>query len=446
MSHSDHAGFHRVEHERLDARTLVLLTLVAAAAGAVTGFVGGGFRWLLEHIDAWRVGTVLNWTSTHGPWGWLVPVSISAAAAVGATYIALRVPLAAGNGIQHVEAVERGEADPPPLRVVPARFVGGLLSIGVGGMVLGREGPTVHIGATIGATAGHLCRATADEVRGLQTVLAGAGLAVAFNAPISAAMFVFEEIAKTVRIRLVVWTLASVATAVGCSRLILGDHPDFAVPAIARPSFALVPVFVLFGAFVGLVGVAYNWLIRAMLRWFDALSRVPALVKAAAVGAVIGAVMQINPDLVGGGDALSQNIFDGQRFALLTLIVFLAVRFVGGPLSYSVSTPGGIFAPMLALGALLGLFFARLIEVFSTDLGRELVLSLVLVGMSSLFASVVRAPFTGIVLVIEMTTITSVTVPLLAAGAAAVIVASLLRSPPIYDALRERMLRAGHPA
>ena len=101
---------------------------------------------------------------------------------------------------------------------------------------------------------------------------------------------------------------------------------------------------------------------------------------------------------------------------------------------------------MLALGALLGLLFARFVELFSDDLGRRLVLSLVLVGMSSLFASVVRAPFTGIVLVIEMTTITSVTVPLLAAGAAAVIVASLLRSPPIYDALRERMLRAGHPA
>ncbi|MBR7539558.1 chloride channel protein, partial [Mycobacterium tuberculosis] len=87
----------------------------------------------------------------------------------------------------------------------------------------------------------------------------------------------------------------------------------FIVPAIARPSFALLPLFVVFGAFVGLVGVAYNWLIRATLRWFDALSRLPAVVKAAAVGAVIGAVMQIDPDLVGGGDALSQKIFDGQR-------------------------------------------------------------------------------------------------------------------------------------
>ena len=79
MSHSDHAGFHRVEQERLDVRALVVLTLIAAAAGAVTGFVGGGFRWLLEHIDIWRTGTVLGWTSSHGPWGWLVPVAVSAA-------------------------------------------------------------------------------------------------------------------------------------------------------------------------------------------------------------------------------------------------------------------------------------------------------------------------------------------------------------------------------
>lgn len=444
MTTDDHS-FHRTDDDRLDARALVLLTLVAAAAGVVAGFMGGAFRWLLTRLDAWRVD-VVDWSDHHGPVGWLVPLAISAAAAAAATWIAIKVPRAAGSGIQHVEAVERGQAEPPTLMVVPARFVGGLLSIGVGGLVLGREGPTVHMAAAIGAAAGRFARATTDEIRGLQTVLSGAGLAVAFNAPIGGAMFVFEEVAKKVRIREVVWTLAAVATAVTCSRVVLGDMPDFKVSNVSAPALGTLPLFIVFGVLVGLLGVGYNWLIRACLSWFEALHRIPAVVKAAAIGATIGALLLISPDLAGGGDSLTQRILDGHRIAILSLLGFLAIRFVAGPLSYSAGTPGGLFAPMLALGALSGLLFAWLINLFSSTLATELALPLVLVGMSSLFASVVRAPFTGIILVIEMTTVTSAALPMLAAGAGAVVIASLVRSPPIYDDLRERMLRADKAA
>ncbi|SKY54655.1 chloride channel protein EriC [Mycobacteroides abscessus subsp. abscessus] len=168
--------------------------------------------------------------------------------------------------------------------------------------------------------------------------------------------------------------------------------------------------------------------------------------KAAAIGATIGALLLVSPDLAGGGDSLTQRILDGHRIAILSLLGFLAIRFIAGPLSYSAGTPGGLFAPMLALGALSGLLFAWLINLFSSTLATELALPLVLVGMSSLFASVVRAPFTGIILVIEMTTVTSAALPMLAAGAGAVVIASLVRSPPIYDDLRERMLRADKAA
>lgn len=423
-------------------RVLLWLTLVAVVAGAITGFVGGAFRWLLVRADDCRLA-LIDWAHAHGPAAWLVPVLVSASSAAVAALIASRRPEAAGSGIQHVEAVEHGYADPAPAGVVPARFVGGIIAIGLGGLVLGREGPTVHMGATIGAIVGRITRAAADEIRVLQTVMSGAGLAVAFNAPIGGALFCIEEVARKVRLRHVLWTLAAVPVSVACSRVILGNHPDFAVGHIGQPPLESLPIFFVFGALVAVLGVGYNWLIRASLTTVESVTALPGTAKAALIGAVIGLVMMIEPDLGGGGDSLTQALLGGQRLALWLIAIYFAVRFVAGPVSYAAGTPGGLFAPILALGALSGLIAARLIEFVAPGYGHELALPLMIVGMAALFTAVVRAPFTGAVLAMEMTSTTGVAMALLAASAAAMIVAQLLNSPPIYDDLRERMLSRG---
>lgn len=118
----------------------------------------------------------------------------------------------------------------------------------------------------------------------------------------------------------------------------------------------------------------------------------------------------------------------------------MVVRFVAGPLSYAAGTPGGLFAPMLALGALLGVIAGHVVDLISPGLGTALTPALMLVGMATLFTSVVRAPLTGAVLVMEMCHSTEVAVPLLAASVTAVIIPQLLGSRPVYDLLRERML------
>ncbi|WP_279103809.1 chloride channel protein [Gordonia bronchialis] len=420
-------------------RHLLGLPILAAGAGVVSGFVGGAFRWLLERLDAWREHLVV-WAAQTGHFAWCVPILVVAGGAAMGAAITRWEPLSAGSGIQHVEAVERVEAAPPLLRVVPARFFGGLASIGLGGLVLGREGPTVHMAAAIGASVGRLMRVGADDVRTLQTMLSGAGLAVAFNAPISGGLFVFEEIRRRVRVVDVLAALAAVASAVGCMRLVLGDHPDFTVPPVDRPSLAMVPIFMIFGACVGLIGVAYSRLTVICLDLVGALSSVPREVKAAGIGLAVGGALLIDPLTVGGGDRLTEMVLAGHGLALTTVVIYLVVRFAAGPMSYAAGTPGGLFAPMLALGALLGLVAGRIIGVFDAGLGAELTPALVLVGLSTLFAAVVQAPFTGIVLVIEMTAITSVTVPMLVAGVGAVTVSALVRNPPIYDVLRRRML------
>ena len=416
---------------------LIWICTVAVLAGVVIGFVGGAFRWCLQIADHWRVDLVTWAHDLPGP-GWLVPIAATAIGATLAAVVVRWVPLAAGSGIQHVEAVYRGAARPPSLLLLPAKFIGGVLAIG-SGLVLGREGPTVHMGAAIGAHAARRAGLDDRDVRMMQTALGGAGLAVAFNAPIGGALFTLEEATKSVHLRTVLATLFSAAAAVACARLILGDQPDFQVDPVPAPSTVVIPVFIVFGLITGGLGALYSRLVLWFLDGVAAVPRIPAIGKAAVIGAVIGLLAFVDPRAVGGGDALTQLIVGGGALALPMALGYLVVRLVAGPLSYAAAVPGGLFAPLLAVGALWGLLFVGGLNTVLPDGNSSLVVPMAIVGMAAFFGAVVRAPVTAIVLVMEMTATTSLVVPMLAATAAAVLAAELLRSPPIYDSLRARM-------
>jgi CIC family chloride channel protein len=308
------------------------------------------------------------------------------------------------------------------------------------GLVLGREGPTVHMGAAIGAAAARRARLPDAEVRMMQTALGGAGLAVAFNAPIGGTLFTLEEVTKSFRIKTVLATVFAASTAVGCAHLVLGNHAEFRWENIAEPKLAWLPLFVVFGLLTGVLGAGYNVLVLWFLDRVTAVHRVPAVARAAVIGAVVGLVMAFRPQAVGGGDHLTQALLDGRQFTLTVLVGYLLSRLILGPLSYSAPVVGGLFAPMLAIGALWGVLFADVVDLLSPWSVRGLAVPMAVVGMSCFFSACVRAPVTGMVLVIEMTASTAVIVPLLAATAAAVLAAYLVGSPPIYDSLRERSL------
>ncbi|BBY62769.1 voltage gated Cl- channel protein [Mycolicibacterium helvum] len=415
----------------------MLICVTAIIAGVVIGFVGGAFRWCLNQADRLRIDLV-EWAHTLPGPGWLVPM---AAAAVGATLAAVIVrwePLAAGSGIQDVEAVFLGTARPPLLRLLPAKFVGGVLSIG-SGLVLGREGPTVHMGAAIGAEAARWARLPDSDARMMQTALGGAGLAVAFNAPIGGTLFTLEEVTKAFRFTTVLATLCAATAAVSCSRLVLGNHPDFHVQPIGAPALAWLPLFVVFGLLTGVLGAAYNRLVLWFLDSVAALRRIPIVVRATIIGAIIGLAMFVYPLAVGGGDTLTQSILAGRHIVLTVVIGYLVVRFVAGPLSYAAAVPGGLFAPLLAVGALWAMLFVGGVNAGWPAAAASLAVPMVLAGMAAFFAATVRAPVTGLVLVVEMTATTEALVPMMAATAAAVLAAKVVGSPPIYDSLRARM-------
>jgi chloride channel protein, CIC family len=421
---------------------LVPLAAASVVVGAATGGIGVFFRFALERADIWRNAFIAWAHAGHDAAVILVVLATTSAAALAAWLVARFAPMASGSGIPHVEAVLHGRLPPAPLILIPIKFVGGVLAIGAG-LALGREGPTVQMGASIAHAIGTFFRRSAIDCRVLLAAGAGAGLATAFNAPISGAVFVLEELMRRFDTRTAVAALGASASAIAMARLLHGDLPDFHLPAQPFPGFAMTGAHLVLGALLGLLGALYSRLITWTLCAADAIAPPSsvrhATIRAAVVGLVIGVLAWFAPPLAGGGDALTEHALLG-RGTLLGVTAMFALRFLIGPLSYAAGTPGGIFAPMLTLGAQTGLVFGRVcLDLFpgmapaTGDTGTFAV-----VGMAAFFAAVVRAPVTGIVLVTEMTASFSLLLPMLTACFTAMIVPMLLRVPPIYDTLGER--------
>src|SRR5262245_64863551 len=173
--------------------SLLTLALLSFLVGAASGLVAAIFRRALDHADRFRDG-LLAWAHGEALAGLLLATATCAAAtAVAAWLVRYFAPQAEGSGIPHVEAVVSGALPPAPLLLLPVKFVGGLLAIGAG-LALGREGPSVQMGASLAQLLGKGCRRTVPDCRVLLAAGAGAGLATAFNAPIAGAIFVLEEL------------------------------------------------------------------------------------------------------------------------------------------------------------------------------------------------------------------------------------------------------------
>jgi chloride channel protein, CIC family len=317
------------------------------------------------------------------------------------------------------------------------KFVAGVLAID-SGLALGREGPSVQMAAAIAHLIGKEFRRGWPDCRVLLAAGAGAGLATAFNAPIAGAIFVLEELVRRFELRVAIVALGASATAISFSRVLLGEAADFHVGALAYSGAATRPLYFVLGAVVGLTAVVYNRLLLGTIATIDQLGRWPVELRAGVIGAGVGMLAWFAPDLVGGGDAITQRALAGADTLAVLPLVFL-LRLGLSAISYAAGTPGGLFAPMLVLGAQFGLFFGQLCQLVFPDLDIQSE-GFAVVGMAAFFTGVVRAPLTGIVLVVEMTANVTMLLPMLGACFMAMLVPSLIRDAPIYDSLRARTL------
>jgi chloride channel protein, CIC family len=417
---------------------LLVLVLLALVVGAAAGLVGAILRLTLEQADRLR-DALIAWAQAEKLAGFLFVVGTCAAATLVAAWLVRRFsPHASGSGIPHVEAVLNEEIPQAPVHLIWVKFCGGVLAIG-SGLALGREGPSVQMGASVAHFVGKVCRREWPDCRVLVAAGAGAGLATAFNAPIAGAVFVLEELVRRFELRIAVAALGASATGIAVARVFLGDAPDFHVDSLVYARAEATPLFFVLGAVAGLAAIAYNRALLETIAAAERLGRLPVELRAGLIGAAVGTLAWFAPGVVGGGDAITQRSLVGAEMLSVLPLIFL-LRFALGTVSYAAGTPGGLFAPMLALGAQLGLFLGLLCRLALPDLDIQAE-GFAVVGMAAFFTGVVRAPLTGIVLVTEMTANVTMLLPMLVACFAAMLVPTLLRNAPIYESLREHTLR-----
>lgn len=414
----------------------VRYALLAVLAGAAAGLIGSIFHLLIDALVDWP-----RWLGQVVEGAWLVVAA--ALVTMACTIVAILLvrglaPEAGGSGVQETEGAMEG-LRPVRWRVVlPVKFIAGIVAIG-SGLVLGREGPTIHIGASVAAAVSELFRTSDLERRGLLAAGAVAGLACAFNAPVAAVLFVIEETRKefpySFRTYLGVIAAATVSTVV--TELIGGTFPDLPL-AVNKVPLSLLPAFIVLGAILGVLGVALNRSILFAVAFCAHSQERAPYVYPATVGLAIGALFILLPLSVTGGETVIMHLA-GEHVGISTLLGLAAVRFLTMVGSYSSGVPGGIFAPILTLAVCVGLAFGGLTQMALPDAGF-VPMAFAISAMGGLFTASVRSPIVGVALTLELTGSYALALPLMVTCAAAELVAQTCGGRPIYTQLLERTL------
>ncbi|MCB1034308.1 MAG: H(+)/Cl(-) exchange transporter ClcA [Acidobacteria bacterium] len=425
----------RGRHQRR-RRLFPSAVLVGLAAGGLSVL----YRLAVEALEEVRTGR-LEAAAGDGIGKILLAISVSAALAAFSVWLTRRfAPTAAGSGIPHLKAVLHRLRPLDPSRLVPVKFTAGLAALGAG-FALGREGPTVQMGGAIGRWISFFFPVSARERYLLIAAGAGAGLSAAFNAPLAGVVFVLEEVQHSFSPGALSTAFVACLTSDVVARFALGQLPVFHTTALSDPPLAALPLFVCVGLAAGLLGVGFNRGLLGALAVFDRIPGRRRVLAAASVGAVVGAVGLWRPALLGGGTHLVETALEGTGTvggALSMLLGRLGLTLA----SYATGAPGGIFAPLLVLGSELGLAAGKAFQAWAPAFSAEPE-AVVVVAMGALFAATVRAPLTGIVLMLEMTQSYALMLPLLVATYVAQTVADWMGDRPIYETLLERELERG---
>jgi chloride channel protein, CIC family len=344
-------------------------------------------------------------------------------------------PEARGSGLPQVEAAYHLENGVIPGRVIFGKFFTGALCVG-SGHSMGREGPSVQIGAGIASLFGRLLKLSPERVRSLIPIGAAAALSAAFNTPVAAVLFALEEVMGDMNAALIGSTVVASVTAVIIERSILGEETLFRVPAYHLAHPAELIGYAVLGIVGGIVSLMFT---QGLLRTRGLFRRLPPwtrIIQPAMGGLAIGLMLLFVPQVMGVGYQYVDQALDG-ALALRMLLLFCGAKLVATIISYSSGNAGGIFAPSLFLGAMAGGAVGigmHAIAPFPTgDPGAY-----ALVGMGALFAGIIRAPMTSVFMIFELTQDYQILVPLMVANLLAYAIATRFQPKPIYHALLEQ--------
>jgi len=406
--------------------------IVGLLAGVIVGF----FRFALNYVETQRSSIYRYMASSD--WGvtalWFGILILTAAIL---HFLVAHEPLSAGSGIPQVKGAILGFFKMRWFRVLWTKLAGGVLGIGAG-LSLGREGPSIQLGAMAAQGFSRLLGRSRMEERYLLTSGASAGLAAAFNAPLAGVIFSLEELHHNFSAVVLLPAMAAALTSTAISQLIFGSATIFNFLDLPVLPLQYLGLIIILGLILGVFGTLFNYALINVSKFYqlpifkNTFSRVGfALVVAGILGFYL-------PEVLGGGNDLIDTI-SKNHFPLTIIAIFLCGKFIFTMLSYGSGVPGGFFLPMLVIGALAG----NLVGSFMVDLGLlnpYFHQNMVVFAMAAFFAASVRAPITGTILVMEMTGSFEHLFPLVIASISAYLAAEVCKTEPIYDRLLQRSL------
>jgi chloride channel protein, CIC family len=420
------------ERQQLFALTVVI--------GGVCGLAAVAFHLLINLVTRWAIDPAL--AAPGRAWiGWTLLVPTAGGLAAGAL-LHFVVPNARGSGIPQVKVAYAGRSGPLRVRDSIGKFFIAALQIGTGAS-LGREGPTVQICAGIASRVGRLAGVSPQNLRRLLPVGAAAGIAAAFNAPIAAVTFTIEEVVGNLDQTVLSGVVVAAALAAIVERSILGVHPVFGIPReYGLEHVSSLLLYAALGLVAAGLSIVFCESLLAVRKRFKALTLLPRWAHPAVGGLATGALAVLAlgalkaHGVTGGGYATLGAALAGQ-LAVPVLASLCVLKLVATVSSYSSGGAGGIFAPALFIGAMaggtVGALDAALFGHSAESLG-----AFALVGMGAVFAGIIRAPITSVLIIIEMTGGYSLILPLMIANMLAYVIARHYRPTPIYEALLEQ--------
>ncbi|MBP3851533.1 MAG: ClC family H(+)/Cl(-) exchange transporter [Erysipelotrichaceae bacterium] len=345
-------------------------------------------------------------------------------------------PYISGSGIPQVEAEVQGRIDMKWWRVLLAKIIGGTLAV-FGGLSVGREGPSIQLGAMIGKGIGKKFRQTANDIHYLMTCGASAGLAAAFNAPLAGIMFALEEVHKSFNTKAVMSVMCASVIADFISRNVFGLAPVLSFTIEEVLPLRYYGWLVVLGLVTGALGVLYNKLTMTTIAVYK---KIPLLQphQKVMIPLLISSILGLYaPILMCGGGAVLTRL-DQPDLMIGALILMYLGKLAFSACSFGSGAPGGIFFPLLILGSLVGAIVGK--AAISLGLPEVYYVNFIIFAMAGYFSAIVRAPITGIVLIAEMSGTLRILLPMVLTCFISYSLANGLHSEPIYESLLHNLL------
>lgn len=341
-------------------------------------------------------------------------------------------PNARGSGIPQAKFALFLQDGYISLRTVVGKFVCCSISL-ASGIALGREGPSVQIGAGIASVLGRRFGLSKVNVKALIPVASAAALATAFNTPIAAVLFALEEILGDLHASVLGSVVLASATSWMVLHMIMGDEPLFHVPAYQLVNPLEFGIYAILGVIGGFASVAFVKLLLQLRVWFRRLPPSTVWLQPAAGGLLMGVLALIRPEVLGVGYDYVDRVLTGD-FPLKIVALLAIMKLVATPACYSSGNAGGIFGPSLFIGAMIGGSVGSVAHTLLPGMTANPG-AYALVGMGTAFAGIVRTPLTSVIMIFEMTRDYSIIVPLMISNLISFFISQQLQHEPIYEAL-----------